>query len=271
MQRIIVFDEWEFESLPIGARDVKIAANHQPTCAENILTDPLPLSQFLHLLPTPLWIMGLLSAFPDRFCLFQSGLDLLDNWPILWITEPSTGPHSYIAVSPFCGLGVPNENKRFVRAMVVLTPWHWQVTCTSTFSPVHYYEHSLVLKQNCAGKFNSLFMRYVCVLFEAGDTRKWVEPIFRCSFYLLALQYTASSGAPGLVLLVPPVTRCAEPPSVGPVKGVGGQMGKGPLRICTLHTLAHTRHTQFAPLDTLLGTQCTSISSAYNYFPRSKR
>ena len=114
-------------------------------------------------------------------------------------------------------------------------------------------------------------MRYVCVLFEAGDTRKWVEPIFRCSFYLLALQYTASSGAPGLVLLVPPVTRCAEPPSVGPVKGVGGQMGKGPLRICTLHTLAHTRHTQFAPLDTLLGTQCTPISSAYNYFPRSKR
>ena len=137
-----VFDEWEFESLPMGARDVKIAANHLPTnlCWKhpNILTDLLPLSQFLHLLPTPLWIMGLLSAFPDRFCLFQSGLDLLDNWPILWITEPSTGPHSYIAVSPFCGLGVPNENKRFVRAMVVLTPWHWQVTCTSTFSPIHY-------------------------------------------------------------------------------------------------------------------------------------
>ena len=133
-----VFDEWEFESLPMGARDVKIAANHLPTnlCWKhpNILTDPLPLSQFLHLLPTPLWIMGPLSAFPDRFCLFQSGSDFWDSWPILWITEPSTGPHSYIAVSPFCGLGVPNENKRFVRAMVVLTPWHWQVTCTSTHS-----------------------------------------------------------------------------------------------------------------------------------------
>ena len=125
----------------MGARDVKIAANHLPTylCWKhpNILTDPLPLSQFLHLLPTPLWIMGLLSAFPDRFCLFQSGLDLLDNWPILWITEPSTGPHSYIAVSPFCGLGVPNENKRFVRAMVVLTPWHWLVDCISPFYPLY--------------------------------------------------------------------------------------------------------------------------------------
>ena len=103
----------------------------------------------------------------------------------------------------------------------------------------------LVLKQNCAGKFNSLFMRYVCVLFEAGDTRKWVEPIFRCSFYLLALQYTASSGAPGLVLLVPPVTRCAEPPSVGPVKQGGwwadGQGSAKNMHIA--HPRAHQAHT----------------------------
>ena len=79
--------QWE------GARDVKIGANHWHTTAElhylptylrwkhqNILTDPLPLGQFLHLLPTPLWIMRLLSSFSrQRVCLFQRGLDFWEG------------------------------------------------------------------------------------------------------------------------------------------------------------------------------------------------
>ena len=72
--------QWE------GARDVKIGANHWHTTAElhylptylrwkhqNILTDPLPLGQFLHLLPTPLWMTRLLSSFfPGRKFAFFS-------------------------------------------------------------------------------------------------------------------------------------------------------------------------------------------------------
>ena len=64
-----------------------------------------------------------------------------------------------------------------------------------------------------------------------------------------------------------PVPRCAGSTrtSVSPVKGVGEQMGKGPPK--NMRTLAPTVH----PCTHLVRPQCTPISSAYNYFPRSKR
>ena len=93
--------EWEFESVPMGGSQrcqdccqslTHYCTTHLPTVTHycttylptylrwkhpNILTDPFPLGQFLHLLPTPLWMTRLLSR--QRVCLFQPGWDFWEG------------------------------------------------------------------------------------------------------------------------------------------------------------------------------------------------
>ena len=110
--------QWE------GARDVKIGANHWHTTAQlHCLPTNLPAVKTSKHFDTPaptrpistfvantsLNDAAAILFFQAESLPFLARLGLLgggqrrfwDNWPILWITTPSTGPRPFIAVSPF--------------------------------------------------------------------------------------------------------------------------------------------------------------------------
>ena len=110
---------WEFESPPMGGSQrcqdccqslTLCCTQHPPTC-ENIETfwhqtrsHSPPISTFaantsLSMLPLLLLSSSLFNFSASTFGRWQRRF--WDNWPILWITTPSTGSRPFIAVSPF--------------------------------------------------------------------------------------------------------------------------------------------------------------------------
>ena len=154
--------EWEFESLPMGGsqrcQDWCQSLTHYCRAAlptylrwkhPNILTHPLPLGQFLHLLPTPLWMTRLLSSFfPGRkFAFFSIAgtfgrgaapflgqLAHFMNHNTLYRPTPLHCCQPIFRGCAAVGCGARVENKNLVRAMAVLTAWHWLVNCILRFA-----------------------------------------------------------------------------------------------------------------------------------------